>query len=65
MINKEKNKLIQITIPVEDAENLENLRLAYEHNGIKCTKSQILLLAFREYLKVLIVMGSDNNKEDK
>lgn len=62
-INKNKNDLIQVTFPKEDAQHLQTLKDAYEKEGIKVTKSQILLHAFREYIKLLIMAGT--TKEDK
>lgn len=62
-INKDKNVLIQVTFPKEDAEHLQSLKDAYEKEDIKVTKSQILLHSFREYIKLLIMAGT--TKEDK
>ena len=52
-INKEKNKLIQVTFPKEDAENLENFQKGLENNGIHKTKSEILAEAFNFMLRFL------------
>lgn len=65
MINKEKNVLLQITFPKEDAEQLETTRLAFLENGVKVSKSEILLQAFKTYLKLLIMANESSNKADK
>lgn len=52
-INKEKNKLIQVTFPKEDAENLETFQKALENNGIRKSKSEILAEAFNFMLRFL------------
>lgn len=64
MINKEKNVLIQVTFPKEDANNLEVLKNALDKNGIKVSKSDILLRAFRDYLNILL-LNSDNKEQNK
>ena len=64
MINKEKNVTLQVTFPKEDAEQLETMKVAYHNNGIKCTKSDILVQAFREYVN-LIVLASAELKQRK
>ena len=61
MINKEKNVILQITFPKELAEQLETTRLAFAENGIKVSKSEILVQAFRTYLK-LLVMANESKK---
>ena len=63
MINKEKNVIVAVTFPKEDAEHLQQLKDAFNKNGIKCSKSDILLQAFRDYLNILIAAGT--SKEDK
>ena len=57
-INKTKNVNIQITFPKKDAEQLETLKKAFHNNGIKVSKSDILVRAFREYLKMLVWAGA-------
>ena len=64
-INKERNVLIQVTFPKEDAEQLNTLQKAFEQNGIKVTKSVILVQAFRDYLKILVACGTQQDKHDK
>lgn len=54
MINKDKNVLIQVTFPKQDAKHLETLNKAFNKEGIKTTKSQILVQAFRDYIKCLV-----------
>lgn len=63
MINKEKKVSIQITFPKDDAKNLQTLCEAFNAEGIEVTKSQILLTAFRDYLKVVLAVGLQNDKQ--
>ena len=65
MINKEKNVMIQVTFPKEDAEQLETLKKAYHDNGIKVSKSDILVHALREYIKMLVWSANVKKAEDK
>lgn len=53
-INKKKNKMIQITLPIEDANQLQTIVEAFNEEGIKTTKSEILLVALRQYVKSLV-----------
>ena len=71
-INKEKNVTLQITFPKEDAEQLETLKQAFNENGIKVSKSDILVRAFKDYLRILILTSAqpiekeqEKAKEDK
>ena len=64
-INKEKNKLIQVTFPKDDAENLENFQKALENNGIRKTKSEILAEAFNFMLKFLGNITVNKETESK
>ena len=64
-INKEKNVLIQVTFPKHDAEQLETLKNAYHNNGIKVSKSDILVQALREYIKMLVWSAQVKEAEDK
>lgn len=64
-INKEKNVMIQVTFPKEDAEQLETLKNAYHKNGIKVSKSDILVHALREYIKMLVWSAQAKKAEDK
>lgn len=65
MINKEKNVMIQVTFPKEDAEQLETLKKAFHDNGIKVSKSDILVHALREYIKILVWSANTKKAEDK
>ena len=66
MINKEKNVMIQVTFPKEDAEQLETLKEAFNKEGIKVSKSDILVHALRQYIQTLVICGSVETKhEDK
>ena len=64
-INKEKNKLIQVTFPKEDAENLKNFQKALENNGIRKTKSAILAEAFNFMLRFLGNITVNKETESK
>ena len=57
-INKNKNVMIQVTFPKKDAEQLDVLQKAFANNGVDITKSQILLRAFRDYLRILVMAGA-------
>ena len=64
-INKEKNKLIQVTFPKEDAENLETFQKALENNGIRKSKSEILAEAFNFMLRFLGNITVNKETESK
>lgn len=64
-INKEKNVAIQVTFPKEDAENLNNLVTAFNEEGIKTSKSEVLLQSFREYLRAIILSSKINKAQEK
>ena len=65
-INKKKNVMIQVTFPKKDAEQLETLKKAFNNEGIKVSKSDILVKALREYIKMLVYCGAKVKKaEDK
>lgn len=64
-INKEKNVALQITIPKEDAEQLEVLKKAFNENGIKVSKSDIMLRALRDYIRILVMTQARPAKETK
>lgn len=65
MINKEKNVTIQVTFPKEDAEQLETLKKSFNNNGIKVSKSDILVRAFRDYLRILVMTSAKPIEQDK
>ena len=62
-INKSKNKMLQVTFPKEDAENLEAFQKALENNGIRKTKSEILAEAFNFMLRFLGNITIDKKQE--
>lgn len=65
-INKKKNVLIQVTFPKEDAHYLQTLVEAFNKEGIKVSKSDILVHALREYIKQLVLADAIHQKhEDK
>lgn len=64
-INKKKNVSVQVTFPKDDAKNLENLVQAFNENGVKCTKSDVLLKSFREYLRAILLSSKINKAQEK
>lgn len=64
-INKKKNVSVQVTFPKDDAKNLENLVKAYNENGIRCTKSDVLLKSFQEYLRAILLSSKINKAQEK
>ena len=64
-INKKKNVTIQVTFPKEDAHNLENLVKAFNKEGIKTSKSDILVHSFKEYLRAIIMSSKINKAQEK
>lgn len=64
-INKKKNVSVQVTFPKEDAKNLENLVKAFNENGIRCTKSDVLLKSFQEYLRAILLSSKINKAQEK
>lgn len=65
MINKEKNVMIQVTFPKEDAEHLNTLQSAFAKDGVKVTKSEILVHSLREYIKALVYASKLNKAKTK
>lgn len=74
-INKEKNVSIQITLSKEDADQLDNLVVAYQKNNIPATRSSVIAHAVNEHIKMLVACSmtklkaqekqSNKAKEDK
>lgn len=64
-INKKKNVMIQVTFPKKDAEQLDVMQKAFENNGVKITKSDILLRAFRDYLRIMVMCAQNKEKQSK
>lgn len=62
-INKNKNVNLQVTFPKEDAQQLDTLIVAYSKNNIKTTRSEVLLVAFRDYLRKLVMIGQSMEKK--
>lgn len=63
VINKKLNVMIQVTFPKEDAENLKTLQKAFHNEGVKVTKSEILVKALREYLTFLVGFSKLNEQK--
>ena len=61
----EKNIRVAITMDRADFEQLENLVKAFNNEGIKCTKSDVMNRAFEEYFKAIVTIGLANQKEKK
>ena len=62
-INKDKNVNIQVTFPKEDAKQLDQLVKAYANNKVKTSRSEILVVAFRNYLRRLVMIGQSLEKK--
>lgn len=56
-INKEKNCSLQITISKEEKEQLETIVKAYNKEGVKVSKSDIMRVALKGYVKILVAHG--------
>ena len=57
MAISKKNRLLQITLPKKDLEQLETIVKAFNEEGVKVTKSDIMLTALRGYVKLLVAHG--------
>lgn len=64
-INKSKNKLIQFTLPNYLADNLQALVNAFNDEGVKVTKSQIVSVALGEYITRVLAIGEMTQKKQK
>lgn len=53
-INKERNVSIQITLSKDDANQLDNLVVAYQKNNIPATRSSVIAHAVNEHIKMLV-----------
>lgn len=62
-INKDRNVSLQITIPIQDYENLKELNSQFLNSGIRSSKSEILVQAFREYLRRIVAAGQMIEKQ--
>lgn len=61
-INKEKNVSIQITLSKEDADQLDNLVVAYQKNNIPATRSSVIAHAVNEHIKMLVACSMSKLK---
>lgn len=59
MINP-KNKILQVTIPKKDYEQLEVLVQAFNEEGVRCTKSDIIRTALQSYIKMVVMCGQSS-----
>ncbi|MBO7733483.1 MAG: hypothetical protein J6S67_13040 [Methanobrevibacter sp.] len=64
-INKEKNVTLQVTFPKKLAEDLEKLKTAFNNEGIRVSKSDILVRAFKDYLTIVLVSGSSPETQEE
>ena len=64
-INKKKNVMIQVTFPKKDAEQLDVMQKAFKNNEIKVTKSDILLRAFRDYVRIMVMCASKPKEHEE
>lgn len=64
-INKDKNVSIQITLPKETRDNLDNLVVAFNKNNIPATRSSVIAHSINEYIKTLVAcsLGDLKSKE--
>ena len=63
-IGKDKVSL-QISFPKEEAEHLEAMKDAFNKEGIMATKSDILVKAFKEFKKIVLLVGlTSGGKKD-
>ena len=65
MAISKKNKAVQVTFPLEDFEHLQCVVDSFNENGVKCTKSDILLASFRGYVKLLVANGLSKQELEK
>ena len=56
-INKKKNCLLQVTLPKKDMKQLNTIVETMRAEGIKVSKSEIVLVALRGYIKHIVAYG--------
>lgn len=56
-INKQKNKMLQITLPKKDLEQLDIVVETFKEEGLKVSKSEVILIALRGYIKHIVAYG--------
>ena len=64
MISK-NNVRVAITMSKSNFEQLENMVKAFNSEGIKCNKSDVMNKAFYEYFTAIVAIGLANQKENK
>ena len=57
MAISKNNRLLQITLPKKDLEQLNIVVEAFNEKGVKVTKSDIMLTALRGYVRLLVANG--------
>ena len=57
-----KNKSLQVTIPKKEYDQLETIVEAFNEEGVKCSKSDIVLTALQSYIKMLVMCGQANEQ---
>lgn len=60
-----KSTRFLVTFKYEDLGQLDALVEAFRKNDIPCSRSMLLLKAFKEYLKAIIIAGQMKEADDK
>lgn len=63
-INKEKNCSLQVTITKEEMEQIDAICDAYQKEGIKCTRSDVVKASLDLYIKALVANGLASEVEE-
>lgn len=63
-IDKKKNCSLQITISHEEKEQLETIVKSYRKEGVKVSKSDIMRVALKGYVKILVAHGEALEEEE-
>ena len=58
-----KSTRFLVTFKNEDLEQLDALVEAFKKNDILCSRSLLLLKAFKEYLKAIVIAGQMNEAD--
>lgn len=64
MVNKD-NVRVTITLPKEEAEQLETIVKAFHKNGVKVSKSDIIGKALETYIKLLVAYADNKENSNK
>lgn len=63
-INKEKNCSLQVTISKQQMEQLNAIVDAYNQEGVKCSKSDVIKASLDLYVKALVANGLASEVEE-